>query len=64
MIDVTEPDFYAACSYFYHIWLAYFVFLGKVGDWKNHLTSEMSQKIDDYVEKHFKDSGLTFEYEI
>lgn len=37
---------------------------GKVGDWKNYFDDEMSKMVDDYVEKHFKGTGLVFEYEI
>jgi len=37
---------------------------GKVGDWKNYFTDEMSKRVDEYIEKHFKGTGLQFEYEI
>ncbi|KFK43386.1 hypothetical protein AALP_AA1G119300 [Arabis alpina] len=33
---------------------------GEVGDWKNHLTPEMENKIDNIVEEKFKGSGLKF----
>uniref|UniRef100_A0A453GCH3 Sulfotransferase n=2 Tax=Aegilops tauschii TaxID=37682 RepID=A0A453GCH3_AEGTS len=33
---------------------------GKVGDWANHLTEEMSKKLDDIVEEKLRGSGLTF----
>ncbi|ESQ54645.1 hypothetical protein EUTSA_v10026528mg [Eutrema salsugineum] len=33
---------------------------GIVGDWKNHLTPEMGNKIDMIMEERLKDSGLKF----
>lgn len=33
---------------------------GQVGDWQNHLTSEMAKKIDDITAAKFHGSGLTF----
>ncbi|XP_037410031.1 flavonol 3-sulfotransferase-like [Triticum dicoccoides] len=33
---------------------------GKVGDWANHLTEEMSKKLDAIVEEKLRGSGLTF----
>jgi estrone sulfotransferase len=33
---------------------------GKVGDWENHMSKEMSQKVDDVLEDKFKGSGLVF----
>jgi len=35
---------------------------GKVGDWRNHFTDEMSKKMDLYIEKHFAGTGLEFDY--
>lgn len=37
---------------------------GKVGDWKNRFTPEMSRKMEEYVAKHLQGTGLEFEYEI
>ncbi|XP_010523511.1 PREDICTED: cytosolic sulfotransferase 5-like [Tarenaya hassleriana] len=34
---------------------------GEVGDWKNHLTSDMAKKIDDVMEEKLRGSGLKFE---
>eukprot|EP00794_Sanderia_malayensis_P014887 gene14887-16432_t len=42
---------------------AHFFRKGEVGDWKNYFTEEMSKKMDDEIEKHFKDIGLKFRYE-
>ena len=33
---------------------------GKIGDWANHLTEEMSKKLDVIVEEKLRGSGLTF----
>ncbi|XP_050233176.1 cytosolic sulfotransferase 17-like [Mercurialis annua] len=33
---------------------------GEVGDWKNHLTSEMAARIDQITEEKFQGFGLTF----
>ncbi|RVW87714.1 Cytosolic sulfotransferase 8 [Vitis vinifera] len=33
---------------------------GEVGDWKNHLTAEMADRIDRIMEEKLKGSGLTF----
>ncbi|XP_031281317.1 flavonol sulfotransferase-like [Pistacia vera] len=33
---------------------------GEIGDWKNLLTSEMGEKLDNITEKKFSGSGLTF----
>lgn len=37
---------------------------GKVGDWKNHFTPEMSRKVDEYVERTLRGTGFEFEYNI
>eukprot|EP00794_Sanderia_malayensis_P010227 gene10227-11276_t len=42
---------------------AHFFRKGEVGDWKNYFTEEMDKKVDDEIEKHFKDIGLKFRYE-
>lgn len=36
---------------------------GEVGDWKNYFTDEMDARMNQAIEKHFKDSGLVFAYE-
>ncbi|XAR71547.1 Quercetin-3-sulfate 4'-sulfotransferase [Bertholletia excelsa] len=33
---------------------------GEVGDWKNHLTDEMSEHLDQITEEKFRDTGLIF----
>jgi hydroxyjasmonate sulfotransferase len=33
---------------------------GKVGDWVNHMTDEMAQKLNSIIEEKLKGSGLTF----
>ncbi|OMO72126.1 hypothetical protein COLO4_27813 [Corchorus olitorius] len=33
---------------------------GEVGDWKNHLTPEMAQKVDEIIKQKLGASGLTF----
>lgn len=40
-----------------------FIRKGEVGDWKNHFTDEMDARMNQAIEKHFKDSGLSFVYE-
>jgi len=40
-----------------------FIRKGKIGDWKNHFTSEMSERFDDWIEKNTRGSGLKFDYE-
>eukprot|EP00794_Sanderia_malayensis_P014895 gene14895-16441_t len=42
---------------------AHFFRKGEVGDWKNYFTEEMNKKVDDEIEKHFKNIGLKFRYE-
>eukprot|EP00112_Aurelia_sp_Birch-Aquarium-sp1_P024360 Seg7676.2 transcript_id=Seg7676.2/GoldUCD/mRNA.D3Y31 product="Sulfotransferase family cytosolic 1B member 1" protein_id=Seg7676.2/GoldUCD/D3Y31 len=37
---------------------------GKVGDWKNYFTEEMSKRMDDAIDKYFKPIGLEFVYEL
>lgn len=41
-----------------------FIRKGKVGDWKNYMTDEMSYKFDQWVEESLMGSGLTFDYEL
>jgi Sulfotransferase domain len=40
-----------------------FIRKGEVGDWKNHMSDEMSTRFDEWIEKRFKHSGLEFQYE-
>lgn len=40
-----------------------FIRKGEVGDWKTHFTKEMNEKMDELIEKHFKNIGLNFRYE-
>ncbi|KAF3676727.1 Cytosolic sulfotransferase 5 [Capsicum annuum] len=35
---------------------------GKVGDWKNYFTTEMSEELDHIIEQKFQRSGLRFLY--
>uniref|UniRef100_T1JAZ6 Sulfotransferase domain-containing protein n=1 Tax=Strigamia maritima TaxID=126957 RepID=T1JAZ6_STRMM len=37
---------------------------GKVGDWRNIFTEEMSQQMDDYVQRHFEGTGLKFKFDL
>ncbi|KAL7730395.1 hypothetical protein ACLKA6_016627 [Drosophila palustris] len=39
-----------------------FIRNGKIGDWKNHMSDEMSAKFDAWSEQHLRGSGLTFDY--
>ena len=36
---------------------------GEAGDWKNIFTDEMSKRMDETIEKHFKPIGLEFQYD-
>lgn len=38
-----------------------FIRKGRVGDWKNHMSDEMSEKFDKWTEENLKDTGLIFE---
>lgn len=38
---------------------------GDVGDWRNHFTEEMNDKVNRYIEKYLSDAtGLKFDYEL
>ncbi|XP_013772090.1 sulfotransferase 1C4-like isoform X1 [Limulus polyphemus] len=37
---------------------------GKVGDWKSYFTEEMDQRMNQWIENHFRKSGLTFTYSL
>lgn len=43
---------------------SYFFRKGAVGDWKNHLSDEMSRRLDLIAEQKLKGSGLHFDYEL
>ncbi|XP_034117394.1 luciferin sulfotransferase [Drosophila nasuta] len=40
-----------------------FIRNGKIGDWRNHMTDEMSARFDAWSEEHLRGSGLTFDYD-
>ncbi|XP_017058596.1 luciferin sulfotransferase-like [Drosophila ficusphila] len=40
-----------------------FIRNGKIGDWRNHMGNEMSERFDEWIELHFRGSGLSFDYE-
>ena len=35
----------------------------EVGDWKNHFTTKMNERMDEATEKHFRPIGFEFQYE-
>lgn len=40
-----------------------FIRKGQIGDWKNYMSAEMSDKFDKWIELNTHDTDLTFEYE-
>jgi hypothetical protein len=40
-----------------------FIRKGQVGDWKNHMSPELSERFDVWMSQHLKGIGLTFETE-
>lgn len=38
-----------------------FIRKGEMGDWKNHMTPELSEKFDEWIEKNTKGTGLFFD---
>ena len=36
---------------------------GEVGDWKNYFTDKMCKRMDEAIERHFRQIGLEFKYE-
>ncbi|XP_043265449.1 luciferin sulfotransferase [Colletes gigas] len=41
-----------------------FIRKGKVGDWRNYMSEELSQRFDEWTEKHLLNSGCDFDREI
>lgn len=37
-----------------------FIRKGKVGDWKNYMSEKLSQRFDEWTEKHLNNSSLEF----
>lgn len=42
---------------------AKFIRKGQIGDWKNYMTREMSERFDEWIDRHSGDTNLKFEYE-
>lgn len=40
-----------------------FIRKGKVGDWRNYMSAELSQTFDEWIERHSSGSGLVFDKE-
>ncbi|EDV94391.1 luciferin sulfotransferase [Drosophila grimshawi] len=40
-----------------------FIRKGKIGDWRDYMTDEISTRFDSWCDEHFRGSGLTFDYE-
>uniref|UniRef100_A0A1A9ZSW1 Sulfotransferase domain-containing protein n=1 Tax=Glossina pallidipes TaxID=7398 RepID=A0A1A9ZSW1_GLOPL len=40
-----------------------FIRKGEIGDWKNYITTEMSQRFDEWIDQNTRGSGLSFDYE-
>lgn len=40
-----------------------FIRKGKVGDWRNYMSEELSQTFDEWIERHSRESGLVFDKE-
>lgn len=38
-----------------------FIRKGKVGDWRNYMSDDLSRKFDEWTEKNTKDTGLVFD---
>ena len=37
---------------------------GEIGNWKEHFSPELNEKMDKWIEKHLKGSDLKFTYEV
>ena len=37
-----------------------FLFIGKTGDWKNHFTPELNERIEQWMATHLAGSDLSF----
>ncbi|XP_018571408.1 estrogen sulfotransferase-like [Anoplophora glabripennis] len=48
------PDFYNKIG-------IHFVRQGKVGDWKNYMSQEITRKFDEYIDKNTRETGLSFD---
>ncbi|KAI8115272.1 hypothetical protein FF38_13467 [Lucilia cuprina] len=40
-----------------------FIRKGQIGDWKNYISAEMSERFDEWIVKNSRGSGLAFDYE-
>lgn len=40
-----------------------FIRKGKIGDWRNYINREMSDKFDIWIEENTRGSNLVFDYE-
>lgn len=38
-----------------------FIRKGKVGDWKNYMSEDLSRRFDEWTEKNLAGTGLTFD---
>lgn len=43
---------------------AQFMRKGITGDWKNYFQGDMNDRVEEWVQSHFENSGLVFEYDI
>lgn len=42
---------------------AKFIRKGQIGDWKNYMTDEMSERFDEWIDLHSSGTGLEFDYQ-
>lgn len=40
-----------------------FIRKGQIGDWKNYMSNEVSNRFDQWIEDNTRGSGLSFQYE-
>ena len=52
------------CIELYLIFIYLFCIIGKVGDWKNHFSPEINDKIDKWIEKNLDRADLKFVSEL